>query len=74
MKFYGKGVGGGIAIGKISFLETEKASVRRYRAQDAAAESARFCRALEEAEKELLSLCEKAKQDRRVLRSWKYTQ
>lgn len=63
MKFYGKGVGGGIAIGKISFLETEKASVRRYRAQDAAAESARFCRALEEAEKELLSLCEKAKRE-----------
>ncbi len=59
----GKGVYGGIAIGRISFLRKSGLSVRRHTVADTEAELVRFTGAKTQAIKELHSLYEKALHD-----------
>ena len=59
-KFSGKGVCGGIAIGKIYLLCREKQPVKRRRIEDAAGELARLDTALAEADAALAAIYEKA--------------
>ncbi|MBO5485783.1 MAG: phosphoenolpyruvate--protein phosphotransferase, partial [Eubacterium sp.] len=56
----GKSVFGGIAIGKISFLEQGESLVKRVRIEDVKAEQERFEEAREKAKTELQQLYEKA--------------
>ena len=59
-KFSGKGVCGGIAIGKICLSRREKVPVKRMRVEDTSAELARFDAALSEADAALAAVYEKA--------------
>jgi len=59
-KFSGKGVCGGIAIGKICLFGREKQPVKRMRVEDTDAELARFDAALSEADAALAAVYEKA--------------
>lgn len=59
----GKGVYGGIAIGRLSFFHRRDVSVRRYTVRDAEAEIERFRAAKEQALHELQRLYEKALHD-----------
>ena len=56
----GKGVYGGIAIGRISFFRRRGVSVHRYAVADTEAELGRFARAKEKATEELQELYDKA--------------
>jgi len=59
----GKGVYGGIAIGRISFFRRRGVDVRRHTVSDPQAELGRFMRAKEQALRELKELYEKALRD-----------
>ena len=59
----GKGVHGGIAIGRISFFRRSKNSVSRYTVSDPSAELDRFCQARAQAEQELDALYQQALRD-----------
>lgn len=59
-ELHGKGVSGGIAIGKISFYKKDEISVKRTHIEDTAAELERFDRAKEFTLSQLAELYEKA--------------
>ena len=59
-KFRGKGVFGGIAIGRISLYKRKEQKIKRYHIEDVQAETERFHAARDEAVRQLKNLFEKA--------------